>query len=588
MEELDTTFNGTASLSTTSFSLALEQRLTLLIYHRSGVETVQLCEGQGVTIGRATPSDVRLSDAARLSRRHARFELRGGELVVEDLGSTNGTLVGGERITLKVVHPGEEVVLGSVVVGVHAPSPAEGVLQGMVGHDRFLGLVDEEIVRHRTFGRTFGLLLIQGKDPLSRWAQRLRPHVRPVDRMAVYSPAMVELLVPEATTESLRQLAETLVNTPDKGERALVCGGAVYPEGGTSPEELMEAAVSALQRARSRAPVCLAEPRRAPAAPPGETVIRSPAMRVVFDAVERLARTTIPVLLHGETGCGKEVVAQAIHQGGPRRDRPIRCVNCAAIPGELLESILFGHEKGAFTGADRRTDGVFVEAAGGTLLLDEIGDLPPPAQAALLRVLETSRVTRVGATDEVEVDVRIIAATHRDLEAMCDAGAFRWDLLYRINTMTLKIPPLRKRREEIEPLARMFLEEANSANDCHVQGFDDEALGLLRRYSWPGNVRELRNAVSRAVVMAQAATIAPADLPDRVVGRASNHDQEVRDEDETLSFKEQVQRLETRLITRALERSGGNQTEAARVLSLPIRTLSEKIKKYDIALPGRT
>jgi DNA-binding NtrC family response regulator len=321
--------------------------------------------------------------------------------------------------------------------------------------------------------------------------------------------------------------------------------------------------------------------------------------------VSRVARATIPVLVVGETGTGKEVVARAIHDQSPRAERPMRCVNCAAIPANLLESILFGHEKGAFTGATRRTGGVFREAHGGTVFLDEIGELAAAAQAALLRVLETRRVTRVGSSEEDEVDVRVVAATHRDLEAMCEAGTFRLDLLYRINTMSLLIPPLRRRAEEIEQLAAFFLQEANEANGCQVQAIDSEAMDLMRSYHWPGNVRELRNVIHRAVVLARGEQLTADDLPDKLsalkqlaprwtmarkLGQSPGADTPgplPGDDGEEMDFKLCVQQFEEHLIRKALQLTAWRRAEAADLLNMPRRTLTHKLNVYGITPPDR-
>jgi len=302
------------------------------------------------------------------------------------------------------------------------------------------------------------------------------------------------------------------------------------------------------------------------------------------------------VLLHGETGTGKEVVSRAIHLGGTRRERPLVSVNCGAIPRELVESTLFGHERGAFTGASQQHRGVFEAADGGTVLLDEIAELPPAAQAALLRVLEAKRVTRVGSTKEIEVDVRVIAATHRDLDAMCEKAQFRRDLLYRLNVMTITIPPLRARTEEIPALARRFLGDANLANGREVRAIGPEAMALLERYAWPGNVRELRNVVERAVVIAEADVITAQDLPEAirvpsamVVGRAAvASPPPTRTEPPPApgDMKSQMQRHEATVIFDALRKAAWNQSEAARELRIPLRTLVHKIKLYGIKKLG--
>jgi DNA-binding NtrC family response regulator len=338
-------------------------------------------------------------------------------------------------------------------------------------------------------------------------------------------------------------------------------------------------------------------------------------MREVLDTARRVARGVIPVLLLGETGSGKDVVARFLHDVSPRRGRPLVSVNCGAIAPTLLESTLFGHEKGAFTGALQRRLGVFEAADGGTVFLDELAELPPPAQAALLRALETKRVTRVGATKEVSVDVRVVAATNRDLEAMCRAGQFREDLLYRLNTVTIHVPPLRERLEDIAPLVERFLAQATGGGGARV--IDPEALALLGAYTWPGNVRELRNAVERAVAIAPDDTIGVDDLPDRVRAGAlprqgapgpladarvrgaggapasAGHDGSSAIEipgaltvaEVEGDFRTRMDQLESALLAHALEQAGHNQTETARRLGMPLRTLVHKIRVYGIKKP---
>jgi transcriptional regulator with GAF, ATPase, and Fis domain len=331
-----------------------------------------------------------------------------------------------------------------------------------------------------------------------------------------------------------------------------------------------------------------------------EPVVVSPAMTRVFNTVTRIAHSPIPVLLLGETGTGKEIVARAIHERSPRRERPMVCVNCGAIPSQLVESTLFGHERGAFTGASQQHRGIFETADGGTVLLDEIGELPPAAQAALLRVLETRRVVRVGSSREIEVGVRVIAATNRDIEAMCASGGFRLDLLYRLNAMMLTIPSLRARPEEIEPLALRFLHQANKANGLAIRGIETEALAVLQSYAWPGNARELRNAIDSAVILADGKWIADGDLPERVRGARAvelSVDRDAASESEREesapgsgggadSFRTRLQRYEAELIVHALRDARWNQTEAARTLGMPLRTLVHKIKMLGITKLG--
>ncbi|MBI2375658.1 MAG: sigma 54-interacting transcriptional regulator [Deltaproteobacteria bacterium] len=319
-------------------------------------------------------------------------------------------------------------------------------------------------------------------------------------------------------------------------------------------------------------------------------IVISRSMRELHETVGRLARARIPVLILGETGTGKEVIARALHDRGPRSDRPLRCVNCGAIPSQLLESTLFGHEKGAFTGATQRTAGVFEAANGGTVFLDEIGELGAGAQAALLRVLETQTVARVGSTEELAVDVRVVAATHRDLEVMCASGAFRRDLFYRLNAMTLRVPPLRERPEEIIPLAERFLLAANRANGTSVTEIDAQARAVLTSYRWPGNVRELKNAVDRAVVIARGASISVVELPEALreaVAPAAETAPGIeplaaRADDSVDDFRRHILRLERALIKAVLLGCRGNRTEAARKLSMPLRTLMHKLSNMDL------
>jgi two-component system response regulator AtoC len=552
----------------------LHARTTLVLYHRDGAQVAQLDKGRAVVVGRSAPSDVEIPDPG-LSRQHARFSWDDHGIWVEDLKSTNGTKKNGVPVERATVAPGDEIAIGPVMVTVHVISSVDDQLRGFDGHDRFVAALADEIVRARTFERPLAVMMVRSsgaKDGhVSRWASRLRMVLRPVDRVGIYGPAAVLVALPEATPEALHALTQALSG----GDPPLSCGAVSFPADGASVDELIAALQVAL-RGATRSGRDAAQP-----AEPSAVVVKNPAMKHVMATVKRLAQSTIAVLIHGETGTGKEVVARAIHDGGSRKKQPLRCINCAAIPGMLIESVLFGHEQGAYTGADRAARGIFEQADGGTVLLDEIGELAAAAQAALLRVLETKRVTRVGGEKEIEVDVRVIAATHRDLEGMVDAGRFREDLLYRLNTVTLRIPPLRERVDEIRPLAERFLKDARKQGGGDVRAIDPRALAALEGYSWPGNVRELRNVIERAVVLAEGSAITTADLTDRVRGgsrAAAGSDPDVEPGD----YREHVRRYEAELIVRALQKHNGNQTEAARALNLPLRTLVHKIQSYGI------
>jgi DNA-binding NtrC family response regulator len=549
----------------------LHARTTLVLYHRDGAKVAQLDKGRSIVVGRSSPSDVEIPDLG-LSRQHARFTWDDQGVWVEDLKSTNGTKKNGERITRAKIAPGDEIAVGPVMVSVHVMSSIDDELRGFDGHDRFVAALDEELTRARTFQRTVTLVMVRSTTPktghVSRWASRLRMRLRPVDRVGIYGPAAVLVSLPEATPEAVHALTAELTG----GDPPLSCAAVAYPADGGSVEEL----IAALQGAKRS--------DRNTREDAGAVIFKNAAMKQVMTTVKRLAQSTIAVLLHGETGTGKEVIARAIHEGGPRKKAPLRTINCAAIPGQLIESLLFGHEQGAYTGADKSARGLFEQADGGTVLLDEIGELAPSAQAALLRVLETKKVTRIGGDKEIDVDVRVIAATHRDLEAMVEAGRFRLDLLYRLNTMTLRIPPLRERVDEIRPLAERFLKDACRSAGTDVRSIDPQAMAALEAYSWPGNVRELRNAIDRAVVLAEGKAITLADLTERIRGgaRARTTDPESGSTEVPTDYKEHVRRYETELILRALHKHDGNQTEAAKALGLPLRTLVHKIQTYGI------
>ncbi len=301
---------------------------------------------------------------------------------------------------------------------------------------------------------------------------------------------------------------------------------------------------------------------------------KSPAMRAVFEKVRLVADTKSTVLVTGETGTGKELVARALHHNSGRRHKPFVPVNVPAIPETLVESELFGHEKGAFTGATERRQGLFQASQGGTLFIDEIGDVNPGVQSKLLRAIETRRVMPVGSTREVEVDVRVVAATNRCLHDDVEQGKFREDLYYRLKVVEVHLPPLRDRPEDIPLLVRYFLDEIARENGRPVQDIAPEAMDLLLAYNWPGNVRELRNTLEGIIVVSTRERIEVSDLPDQV--RQGPAAQAVIRRGMTMA------EIEKEAIRRALEQTGGRRTEAAKILDLSVRTLQRKIKEYNL------
>ncbi|MDX1999189.1 MAG: sigma-54 dependent transcriptional regulator [Thermoanaerobaculia bacterium] len=304
---------------------------------------------------------------------------------------------------------------------------------------------------------------------------------------------------------------------------------------------------------------------------------RSPSMQKVFRRVEKLAGTEATVLLGGESGTGKELAARALHQLSRRAGGPFVAVNCAAIPETLVEAEFFGAERGAYTGADRARAGKFEAAQGGTLFLDEVGELPQAIQPKLLRALQERRITRVGATRELDVDARVIAATNRDLAAEVAAGRFREDLYYRLNVVAVTMPPLRERREDVPLLAEHFRERFARRHGTRVEPFSTAVLRRLVEYPWPGNARELANAVERLVLLAEDGVVSPADLPAELAAPARTSGG-FRLPPGGLSFEE----LERDLLAQALELAAGNRARAARLLDLPYKAFLYRLEKFGL------
>ncbi|MBI3725830.1 sigma-54-dependent Fis family transcriptional regulator [bacterium] len=311
-----------------------------------------------------------------------------------------------------------------------------------------------------------------------------------------------------------------------------------------------------------------------------EIIGSSASMKNVYELVGKVADTTTPVLILGESGTGKELVAREIYRRSPRRDGPFVTVNCAALAEGVLESELFGHEKGSFTGATAAKKGKFELADRGTLFLDEIGEIPPSTQVKLLRFLQEKEIERVGGTKTIKLDVRVLAATNRDLKKRIEENHFREDLYYRINVITIQLPPLRERREDIPVLVESFLTRLEKKIQKKGK-VDEEALGLLQMYDWPGNVRELENVIERALVLANGAAITAKDLSEEI--RGGEGAKSAREAYyEASGLQGQIERIEREIIRKALEENDWNQTKAAQQLSLKRSSLQYKMKKYNL------
>ena len=308
----------------------------------------------------------------------------------------------------------------------------------------------------------------------------------------------------------------------------------------------------------------------------GELIGRSQAMAQLYRTIEKVAATDATVLVVGESGTGKELVARSLHRTSRRTDRPFVAVNCAAIPETLIESELFGHEKGAFTGAHRRREGRFEEADGGTLFLDEIASMPLPLQATLLRVLQERRFTRVGGTGEVETDVRVIAASNRDLPSLVSEGGFREDLYYRLNVVPIELPPLRDRMEDVPLLASTFLEQASTRHGIEVSPLSPSVLRPLTDYGWPGNVRELANVVERLVLLSEDGRPSIDDLPREIRSVGAGQGCPFSLPAEGVVWE----RVEAGLLSQALDRCRGNRAAAARLLGLGYKAFLYRLEKH--------
>jgi two-component system response regulator AtoC len=314
----------------------------------------------------------------------------------------------------------------------------------------------------------------------------------------------------------------------------------------------------------------------------GTMVAKSRSMQAVFRLAEKVAQYNTTVLITGESGTGKELIAKGIHLEGARSKMPLVPINCGSIPENLLESELFGYVKGAFTGANKNTKGLFQEADGGTIFLDEIGELPVALQVKLLRVLQENELKPVGGTKTKKINVRVIAATAKDLKQEIQDGSFREDLFYRLNVLNIKLPPLRERVEDVPLLSQYFVERFNKRLEKKIIGISPSAMSLLLKHHWPGNVRELENVIERAVVLSEKNILLPENLPAELGAKTGNR--RMDDFFEGFSLKAARKIMEKRLISRALEATGGNRTKASQLLEISHPSLLSKIKAYNIMI----
>ncbi|HSU42091.1 MAG TPA: sigma 54-interacting transcriptional regulator [Polyangiaceae bacterium] len=463
-----------------------------------------------VTIGSAEGSTVRLTEPS-IAPLHAVLTT-GSRMTVRDAGSGAPTVIGTRRLApgeTSPVSPGVIMLLGTVTLVVQATG-ASTRLRHVRSHDYFEGRLEDECARAEHSQGAFAVVRLRfTRNQAQALEEGFTRHLRPVDLVAMYASDEYELLLTDATRERAEEIAGWILeHVRAKGLGELTLGLATWPSDGRSPEALLAAAGAGVH-GRSEQPT---------------SRVSAGALEALQPLVERVAQASINVLILGETGVGKEVLARRIHELSPRASRPLLCVNCAALTETLLESELFGHERGAFTGAVQSKPGLLEVAEGGTVLLDELGEMPLSIQAKLLRVVETHSVTRVGGLKARIIDVRFMAATHRDLEAEIARSRFREDLYYRLNGVSLVVPPLRERKDEIAPLAQAFVSDFARQSARPAPKITTGALAVLERYAWPGNVRELRNMMERAVLLTPSDVIDLVHLPLERLGRMLPHE----------------------------------------------------------------
>ena len=583
----------------------------LLVIVDGAVRTYPLGQTGAVTIGREPDNAVQIDDSL-VSRHHARL-LLGEKVCIEDLGSTNGVSVQGSVIESGKpveLHPHEGVEIGNALLMLQRSQLITRNIR-ILSHGRFERRLDEECRLSTGSSEELGLLRIcvDPTAPDDEIHRILARNLKRDDVLGQYRPGEYEVLLPKRRADRVVEIAKML-------ERKLALIGlqprirfACLPRDGRSAQELLVRVGDSYNK-------------HGEAGVDRSIVVQAPIMRELHELVAKIATSDTSVLIMGETGVGKELIAEAVHRCSPRKDKPFLRLNGAALSESLLESELFGHEKGAFTGAQSTKKGLLETAQGGTVFLDEIGDLSTAAQVKLLRVLDRREAWRVGSLTPYAVDVRFVAATHRDLAEMAKEETFREDLYFRLNGISILVPPLRERRDEIAPMAeefvRCFLLRQGRFDEPDIE---PEVVAVLTSYSWPGNVRELRNTMERAAALAGGGPIRPEHLALEKMSssvlpewttyagwRADELTEPIPDSrfltkrpplpddapqggtgEADLELpgcvKQKTREMERERIVEALRLHGGNQTRAAKALGISRRTLVSRLNEYELPRP---
>ncbi|CAN5655189.1 hypothetical protein BH11MYX1_BH11MYX1_49890 [soil metagenome] len=531
---------------------------------------VELVDDGDVEIGRLASCGIPVDHDA-VSRRHAVLRRRGDRITIEDLGSRNRTLVNGVAIDgVRRLAAGDVLSIGPMIA-ILATSTAARSSRQIATITELEDRLDSEVDRARRYQRPLSLVMARftgSTDAITTHIERLGGHLRRMDLLAEYGADEIAIVLPEADVAAAEVVA---ARTRAAGGLDVQLGIAVFPADGSSTGELISAASARRRGALGPRP---AEQVDLQTMLGRSLVILDPQMQQLYELAKRVAASSITVLITGETGVGKEVVAEAIHRLSPRAAGPYVRLNCAALPPSLVEAELFGSAKGGFTGATASKLGFFEAAAGGTLFLDAIGELPLAVQAKLSRVLEHRTITRAGGTTEIAIDVRLVCASTRELELEARRARFREDLYFRISGFRIPVPPFRDRRIEIPALAA---HSARELSPNHGASVDPAALELLSNYGWPGNVRELRNVIERALVLRGNGRIEPIDLPEHVRARS------VPDAAAGgLDVRQRVMIVEREAVEQALEANKWNQTHAARQLGVSRFALIRLMEKHDL------
>jgi DNA-binding NtrC family response regulator len=560
--------------------------LCLVVMSEDGVATCPLPKHGELIVGRAAGCDVRL-DGHGVSRRHVALRV-GARVELVDLGSRNGTLLGDRRLTPHdpaLFSVGDTARIGDTLLMLQATTARIAAVR-FSDRAAFDARLERELYNAGKNRSKLALLHVtatlaptepgQAPPPPALPERQLAEALRPIDLLYANGTRGFEVVLvdvtPTAVAAAIAGLRQTLT---DHGFAATIVA-VLFPKDGVTRETLERAAESRLRAAKEK--------------DPSAPLVDTAALKRMVPILERVAGGMINVLILGETGVGKEVLAHAIHSMSPRANAKLVCLNCSALTDTLHESELFGHERGAFTGAVRDKAGLLETANGGTVFLDEVGEMPMPLQAKFLRVLEQKEVTRVGAVQPHPIDVRIVAATNRDLEVEVEAGRFRRDLYFRLNGVSVLVPPLRDRLDEIEPLARSFVLAASRASLSPPPRISPEVLEVFRSYSWPGNIRELRNLIDRAVLLCADGEIRLEHLPmDKLapVSRSVPRSEPDREDDPGTHGIVLSREQERARVIDALRRCSGNQTKAAELLNMSRRTLVSRISEFGLPRPRK-